>query len=61
MSALERVGKDWMNAKNVIRDFLSQVCPGHTLEQLDHNAAAIIARLAAHDPPLLIYSSEEES
>lgn len=49
----------WMESKEVIKTMLRQLRPDMTEEVHDHNAAAIIARLANHRPPLLIcYPSE---
>lgn len=38
--------EDWLAAHEVIKQFLRELAPGFTPEQLDHNAAALIARLA---------------
>jgi hypothetical protein len=49
---------EWLVARGVIREFISQLCPGMSDKNLDHNAAAVIARLAQHDPPMLIVYAE---
>lgn len=49
----------WLQSRAVIKTMLRELRPDMTEDERDHNAAAIIARLAQHDPPLLIcYMSE---
>jgi hypothetical protein len=57
MTVDREIVRDWLAAKKIIAGLLREVCPQHTDAQIDHNAAAVIARLAQHDPPLLICSS----
>ncbi len=48
-------GKDeWLKAKGIIGKFLLDLAPWQTANQVDHNAAAVIARLLGADPPLMI-------
>ncbi len=49
----------WLESRNIIVAFLRQVCPTMTEPELEHNAAAIIARLAHHKPPILMGFLEE--
>lgn len=52
--------QDWLAAKKIIADFLREARADWSNDQLDHNAAAIIARLAYAEPPLLISREEPE-
>lgn len=56
---MNQIGKEWLVSRGIIADFLKLLCPNHTREQLEHNAAAIIARLASNDPPILTQFYEE--
>jgi hypothetical protein len=49
--------EEWLAARTIIAEFLEELCPNETAEVLEHNAA-IIARLAHHEPPLLITASD---
>jgi hypothetical protein len=55
MTISDNTIKSWLDSKNVIEKFLQEVTLFDvSKEALDHNSSALIARLAAHDPPLLI-------
>lgn len=45
--------------RDVIEAFLAELRYDLTPAQRQHNAAALIARLADHDPPLLICTPDE--
>lgn len=53
--------REWMQAKAVIVQFLREVNPHTPVTICESNAVALIARLAAHEPPLLIqaYTGED--
>jgi uncharacterized protein (DUF1330 family) len=55
------VADEWLAARNVIMEFLREMTPRHQFsspseyeKNLEHNAAALIARLANHKPPILL-------
>ncbi len=50
MNDLDRVGREWLAAQTVIATALRE----WGVEWPDPRASAIIARLAAHDPPILL-------
>ncbi len=53
----------WLRARKIIVGFLREVRPDHDTETLEHNAAAILARLSHAEPPILIqcYKDAEEN
>lgn len=51
---MNQVAAEWLAAREVIIGFLAELLPGMGRQHLEHNAAAVIARLAGHDPPFLI-------
>lgn len=51
--------QSWLQARAVIAQFLTEIRAGLSVEDYEHNAAAIIARLAQHNPPLLIGYAHE--
>jgi hypothetical protein len=51
---LDRVAREWLAARGVIIDFLRELRPDLGRPELEHNAAALIARLASHEPPILL-------
>lgn len=51
--------RQWLTARRIIADFLKEIAPWQAQEQLDHNAAAIIVRLAQNEPPILLASPDE--
>lgn len=62
--SLERAGRQWLEARDVIAGALREWgftrAEGHAGEQgADGYAAALLARLAAHEPPLLVAYPEE--
>jgi hypothetical protein len=59
-AVLKGVTREWLAARAVIVDFLRELRPDMSEVHLEHNAAAIIARLASHEPPILIGFAEEE-
>jgi hypothetical protein len=46
MDTLENIAREWNEAKKVIEEFIRELRPDMALEFVDHNAAALIARLA---------------
>ena len=59
MSALEHEMKLQAKATQIIEGFLKELLPDMRLEYREHNAAAIIARLAQNDPPILLGYMED--
>ena len=57
MNQLDRIAKEWLAARQVIATALGEWYGGSP-ERLQAKADAIIARLAAHDPPILLEMSE---
>lgn len=53
---MEIVARDWCMARAVIVAALAEWFPGEPLSVHERRADAIMARLASHQPPLLIYS-----
>ncbi len=49
---MEAIAREWLISRNVIRQALMEM--GQPLDIAERNAAAIIARLASHDPPILL-------
>lgn len=45
---------EWLMARKVVMDFLKELQPNSSQETIEHNAAALIARLAGHNPPILL-------
>lgn len=58
MSVRDEVVRDWILARKVIMGFLAEIRPDFSQEVLEHNAAAIIARLA--QASLTIENTREE-
>lgn len=52
MNRLDRIAKEWIAARDTIADFLFE--SGMDRERAEILAEAIIARLAAHNPPILL-------
>lgn len=54
----ESVAREWLAARNVIaaflRDFRNAQKAFYVQDDFDTAAAALIARLASHDPPILL-------
>ena len=44
--AMNQMAGEWLEARQVIMDFLKELQPYQPRERLGHNAAAIIARLS---------------
>jgi hypothetical protein len=57
--AMKRSSIQWLKSRDIIADFLERVCYGYSRSDNEHNAAAIIARLAHAEPPLLICNPDE--
>jgi hypothetical protein len=58
--SLESVSRTWLKSRDIIAQFLSEFQHRTVPNEHDeHNAAAIIARLAHAEPPLLICTAEE--
>jgi hypothetical protein len=63
----DKTVQSWLWSRKVIADFLLQLFPAMSQKNPDlpdetiaeSNASAIIARLASHDPPLLICTMDE--
>lgn len=51
---IERAGRDWLAARGVIVKACKEWNPGKTQANYEHFAAAILARMAHLDPPLLL-------
>lgn len=51
---MDQVAREWLASREVIIRFLKELRPDMTQEQHEHNAAALIARLASHEPPILL-------
>ena len=49
----------YLEAKGVIIRFIRELRPDLNAADTDHNAAALIARLANNDPPLMICTEDE--
>lgn len=53
------VYREWQMARGVIADFLDNwLHAGPTRKQYDDAATAILARLASHNPPLLVCTAD---
>ena len=44
--AMDAIAREWLEARAVIMGILKELCPGMTVEHLERNAAATIARLS---------------
>lgn len=53
---MNAIAREWLAARTVIADFLAEISGGQRVHKSvhEHNAAAILARLAHHKPPILI-------
>ena len=58
---LDKAARTWYAARQVVIAFLKDLHPGLSHEDHEHNAAALLARLAYHDPPLIVTFAREES
>ena len=58
-SPLEGVTRKWLAARACISEFLRELRPDLSQAHLDHNAAAIIARLASLKPPQMLVTMDE--
>jgi hypothetical protein len=56
---LNEHARDWLHARAVIAAALAELVPDMTVAWYEHNAAAIIARLATGESPLLLARPEE--
>jgi hypothetical protein len=59
MTQLDRIAKEWRAAREVIASALGEWYGGSP-DRLQQRAAAIIARLAAHNPPILLEMEEAD-
>lgn len=50
--------REWLAACRVVEGLLRQVCPHHDQATIEHNARAVLARLASHEPPLMVVFSD---
>lgn len=57
---MDKSAQEWLASRKVIVEFLRELNPRMTQGHLEHNAAAIIARLASHDPPIMLKFPEDE-
>ncbi len=44
----------WFAARDIIATYLTAICPHRSHDQIEQDAAVIIARLAAHDLSILL-------
>lgn len=51
--------RDWLAARKIIADTLCEWLVNLGPADAEHKAAAILARLAQHDPPLLIEAHKD--
>jgi hypothetical protein len=54
MSNMDEAAREWLAARQVIVDFLRELRPDLFYAEAEHNAAALLARLANHEPPILV-------
>jgi hypothetical protein len=59
MTQLDRIAKEWLAARNVIATALGEWYGGSP-QMTESRATAIIARLASHDPPILLSMDDGE-
>lgn len=57
---MEDIARVWRKSRDIIAKFLRELVAGQSQNFYEHNAAAIIARLAHANPPLLIEESKED-
>lgn len=50
---MSEIGGCWLKARECIKTMLRELRPDMSERMHDHNAAAIMARLASSDPPIL--------
>ena len=58
-AVMEDIGREWLASRAIIAGFLAELRPDQPSEVHLHNAAAIIARLASHEPPILLETRGE--
>ncbi len=58
MADMNEIAREWLAARNVIAEIIRELVP-LTRAAAEHNAAAIIARLAHHKPPILLRSEDQ--
>lgn len=56
---IESVAREWLVARNCIADYLQRVGMAPTRDLAERHAAAIIADLAARQPPILLETCDE--
>jgi hypothetical protein len=59
MTDLDNIAREWLAARGIIMAFLRELLPAMSESHLEHNAAAILARLASATPPLLLTAMDE--
>ncbi len=59
MDVMKETAIKWLASRNIISEFLRELRPDLSQAHLDHNAAAIIARLASAEPPFLLSTPDE--
>ena len=57
---MDKVAREWLAARNIIAAALSEWYPPISTYKSEMDAAAILARLAHHKPPLLICQDKED-
>ena len=58
-AVMEDIGREWNAARVIIAGFLAELRPDQPVQVHLHNASAIIARLAHHEPPILLEMQRE--
>ncbi len=51
--SMNEAAREWLASRAVIAAFLREMRPDLSQAQIEHNAAAVLARLASHKPPIL--------
>ncbi len=56
---MNRAAQDFFKARAIIAALLAEIMPNAPAATNEHNAAAIMARLAHADPPILIVRADD--
>ncbi len=59
MTALAEAAREWAEARDVIACYLGKLLPFVSCAVCEEHAAAILARLAAHRPPIVTVYAED--
>ena len=54
------IASEWLVCREIIGDFLHELLPGMSKGHIEHNAAALSARLAQHEPPISMEFQHKE-